>query len=192
MKHPKLKIKRCPNCSGINFTRKASDELCIIISLKGRFYIVWNYYFKNILTDWSLRGTETSLKQRNSCFSFFKFAGLWIFYILNMFFQSLPNSMNIGSIYFLLLYWLIGRFDLFKYHLHCNTCGFNIDPFNIDVILKSGYWPGSPTQVNCMIDQTVFRLWDSFRKRMPGSSEKSFMMSLSDISLMIGRVSPLL
>lgn len=82
---------------------------------------------------------------------------------------------------------LKGRFDLHKHHLLCEDCSTVIDPFTIGVLLKSGYWPGSVLSINYLIKEEVFILWDTFRKRMPGSSERAFLMSLNDISNDNGR-----
>jgi len=82
---------------------------------------------------------------------------------------------------------LKGRYDLFKYNVVCSDCGAIFDPFTLEVILDSGYWPGSPVRINYLIKEDVFVLWDTFRKRMPGSSERAFLLSLCDISKENGR-----
>ena len=83
----------------------------------------------------------------------------------------------------------LGRFDLYKYKVLCQDCNSVNDPFNVETIIKSGFWPGSLTHINYIIKEDVFSIWDSFRKRMPGSSERSFLMSLNDMAAENGRVS---
>ena len=63
-----------------------------------------------------------------------------------------------------------------------------MDPFTLETLLTSGYWPGSPVSINYLIKEEVFMLWDAFRKRMPGSSERAFLTSLCDVGYEYGRV----
>ena len=51
-----------------------------------------------------------------------------------------------------------------------------------------GCWPGSPKQFNHVFSEQLFRLWDSVRKHMPGTSETAFLRSLGNISSERGRV----
>ena len=76
----------------------------------------------------------------------------------------------------------IGRFDLFKHKVVCADCSYLYDPFNIEMLLKSGFWPGGVVNINYLVQEDVFIIWDVFRKRMPGSSQKSFLMSLNDVA----------
>ena len=55
-------------------------------------------------------------------------------------------------------------------------------------IVQAGYWPGSPTDTSYVFDQQLFQLWDSLQKRMPGTSESSFIRALEDVSAINGRV----
>lgn len=55
-------------------------------------------------------------------------------------------------------------------------------------VVQAGYWPGSPTDTSYVFDQQLFKLWDSIKKRMPGTSESSFILALEDVSVMKGRV----
>jgi len=55
-------------------------------------------------------------------------------------------------------------------------------------VVHAGYWPGSPTDTSYVFDQRLFQLWDSLQKRMPGTSETSFIRALEDVSVMKGRV----
>ena len=76
-----------------------------------------------------------------------------------------------------------GRFDLFKFLLRCNNCNFEVDIFSdVPYIIASRYWPGTVDTVTFLFDEDMFISWDSFRLRMPGSSEYGFLNSLSDIS----------
>ena len=56
-------------------------------------------------------------------------------------------------------------------------------------MVHAGYWPGSPTDTSYVFDQQLFYLWDSLQKRMPGTSETSFVKALEDVSVLKGRVS---
>ena len=71
----------------------------------------------------------------------------------------------------------------------CANCKHVGDPFSLFNIITSGYWPSSPGNLSCLISEEVFQLWDAFRKRMPGSSETSFLKSLNDQTILHGRVS---
>ena len=82
----------------------------------------------------------------------------------------------------------LGRFDLHKYTLKCEVCHNVLDPFTLDLLLLSDFWPGSPRNISYIIKISVFSLWDAFRKRMPGSSERSFLQALADIGIENGRV----
>ena len=82
-----------------------------------------------------------------------------------------------------------GRFVLQKWKFTCSCCGLFQDPFHLKNIVGSGYWPGSPKKFNLLVDEELFIFWDAFRKRMPGSSEKSFIDTLNDLSASQGRVS---
>ena len=55
-------------------------------------------------------------------------------------------------------------------------------------VVQSGYWPGSPADTSYVFDQQLFQLWESLQKRMPGTSETSFIRALEDVSAMRGRV----
>ena len=81
----------------------------------------------------------------------------------------------------------IGRYDLHWCSLVCEGCDF-VQPMSVTNIINEGYLPGSPCQVNYLFDQEEFRVWESFRMRMPGSSESAFIKALEDISSAKGRV----
>lgn len=85
-----------------------------------------------------------------------------------------------------------GRYDLHKYKVVCDDCKHLNDPFQIEVLLASGFWPGSVVNINYLIQEEVFIVWDAFRKRMPGSSQGSFLNSLADIGREYGRVRKLI
>ena len=82
-----------------------------------------------------------------------------------------------------------GRYDLNKYFLECQDCNTNTDPFTVPVALSSGFWPGNAKSMNYLFQENVLRLWDMFRKFMPGSSEQSFLRSLNSVSAEHCRVS---
>ena len=82
-----------------------------------------------------------------------------------------------------------GRYDLHWFTLMCEGCNAVQTPMSVNNIIRNGFWPGSPCQVNYLFDQEVFRVWDMFRMQMPGSSESAFIKALEDISALKSRVS---
>ena len=88
----------------------------------------------------------------------------------------------------LAMYHFLGRYDLHWFGLLCDECGIIQSPMSMKNILRNGFWPGSPCNINYLFDQEVFRVWEAFRMRMPGSSESAFIKALEDISLLRGRV----
>ena len=90
---------------------------------------------------------------------------------------------------FLCSFLLSGRFDFNDYTVVCNDCGHKINPWSLKNIIAAGYWPGSPKDLNYLFDQNLFRQWDFVQKRLPGTSEVSFLKALGDLSQAKGRVS---
>ena len=84
---------------------------------------------------------------------------------------------------------LSGRFDFNDYFAVCNFCGHKINQWFLKNIIAAGYWPGSPKDLNYLFDQNLFRQWDFLQKRLPGTSEVSFLKALGDFSQAKGRVS---
>lgn len=81
-----------------------------------------------------------------------------------------------------------GRFDLNKAIVQCTKCKTVLPSQSLTDVVQTGYWPGSPTDTSYLFDQRLFQLWDSIQKRMPGTSESSFVRALEDVSVMNGRV----
>lgn len=81
-----------------------------------------------------------------------------------------------------------GRFDLFCCSYYCTGCHEHFSPVTVEKIVMEGYWPGSPKQFNHVFSEELFRLWDSVRKHMPGTSETAFLRSVGNISSERGRV----
>ena len=77
---------------------------------------------------------------------------------------------------------------MFLFNYQCNSCGKQFSPLKMEKIITEGYWPGSPTQLNHVFSEDVFKLWDSVRKNMPGTSETAFLRSLGILSSDKGRV----
>lgn len=91
-------------------------------------------------------------------------------------------------LHYILLYFL-GRFDLNKCAVQCSSCHHaETLTWTLRDVVVAGYWPGSPTDTSYVFDQQLFFLWDFMQKRMPGTSESSFVKALEDFSLMRGRV----
>lgn len=84
---------------------------------------------------------------------------------------------------------LSGRFDFDDYVIVCTCCGHKGNPWSLKNIITAGYWPGSPKDVTYLFDQNLFRQWDFLQKRLPGTSEVSFLKALGDLSQTKGRVS---
>ncbi|XP_044171275.1 uncharacterized protein LOC122955576 isoform X2 [Acropora millepora] len=82
-----------------------------------------------------------------------------------------------------------GRFDFSNYAAICNCCGHKVNPWSLERIIAAGYWPGSPKDLTYLFDQNLFRQWDFVQKRLPGTSETSFLKALGDFSLCKGRAS---
>ena len=83
---------------------------------------------------------------------------------------------------------LKGRFCLNKWEFVCQSCHFKQQSLTLQNALRSGYFPASPKNLNTLIDEDLLVFWDSFRKRMPGSSAKAFIDTLNDLSIRNGRV----
>ena len=82
----------------------------------------------------------------------------------------------------------LGRFDFNKYAVHCRNCNDVTPSWTVRDVVQAGYWPGSPSETSNVFDQQLCRLWDSLQKRMPGTSESSFIRALEDVSAMSGGV----
>ena len=78
-----------------------------------------------------------------------------------------------------------GWFYLNKSTIQRSQCNFVSPSWSL---VHSGYWPGSPTDTSYVFDQQLFHLWDTCQKRMPGTSESSFIRALEDVSVMKGGV----
>ena len=98
------------------------------------------------------------------------------------------DSCTCCPIYILFIYLVSGRFDLDWPVYACQSCNTKVS-IDMDAILKAGYWPGSSNQLNYLFDSNLFRMWDRIQKRLPGSSENSFIKVLADISSSNGSVS---
>ena len=84
----------------------------------------------------------------------------------------------------------IGIYPLFKFTVACNAYSGISNPFSIKNLLQASIWPVSPsTKTKTFFTEQLFVLWDSVRKRAPGTSEKSFIDSLNDLIRYYGRVS---
>lgn len=88
-----------------------------------------------------------------------------------------------------LYYYFSGRFDLYLFTYSCSGCDQQFSPLTLEKIINEGYWPGGPKNFNYVFCENVFRVWDSLRKYMPGTSETAFLKSLASISSVKGRVS---
>ena len=84
---------------------------------------------------------------------------------------------------------LSGRFDFNDYIVVCKLCGHKMNQWSLKNIIAAGYWSGSPKDLNYLFDQNLFRQWDFVQKRLPGTSEVSFLKALGDFSQEKGRVS---
>ncbi|XP_028415546.1 uncharacterized protein LOC114538616 isoform X3 [Dendronephthya gigantea] len=80
-----------------------------------------------------------------------------------------------------------GRFDLYSFTYSCTGCDQQFSPLTLEKIINEGYWPGGPKNLNYIFCEDVFRVWDSLRKYMPGTSETAFRRSLASISSEKGR-----
>ena len=99
--------------------------------------------------------------------------------------QLTPRKINQCILYLI----FAGRFDFNLHSYSCSGCGAQFSPLSLERILNEGYWPGSPKNLNYVFSAGVFKLWDSIRKQMPGTSEAAFLKSIGSISSEKGRVS---
>ena len=107
---------------------------------------------------------------------------------MNMYYIHIVSHLLIDLIFYCLTLFYLGRYDLCHCTYYCNNCDEQCSPATLDKIINEGYWPGSPTTFNHAFSEDVFRLWDSVRKHMPGTSETAFLRSLGDLSRKRGRV----
>ena len=89
-----------------------------------------------------------------------------------------------------LLIFTLGRYDLdlitgYKCKNCCNVCP---DDYSIKKVVASGFWPGTPVSHSQLFSQELFEYWDIMQKRMPGVSERSFVLGLQDFSSNKNRV----
>ena len=75
-----------------------------------------------------------------------------------------------------------------KVIIQCSNCNSIILSWSLIDVVHAGFWCESPSDTSYVFDQQLFRLWDSIQKRMPGTSESSFIHGLEDVSVMKGRV----
>lgn len=80
-----------------------------------------------------------------------------------------------------------GRFDFNNCTISCSGCGYKINSWSLEKTIEAGYWPGSPKDSTYLFDQNLFRQWDFLQKRIPGTSEVSFLKALGDFSQSKGR-----
>jgi hypothetical protein len=99
------------------------------------------------------------------------------------------NQQIIVIIKYIFFLFLPGRFDLYSFSYSRTGCDQHFSPLTLNKLINEGYWPGGPKNLNYVFCEDVFRLWDSFRKHMPGTSETAFIRSLASISSAKGRVS---
>ena len=87
-------------------------------------------------------------------------------------------------------YTFLGRFDLNVITAYCCCkCGNarQSEMTTIDIV-SAGLWPGTPVNFNVLFDQELFEHFHILQKRMPGVSERSFLLGLQDFSFNKGRV----
>ena len=86
--------------------------------------------------------------------------------------------------------YVLGRFDFNKCLVKCSNCDFVCEPLSdVQLIVRNGYWPGSlKSSSSYIFHQDLFRMWNTFQKQMPGTSQKSFLEGLEEFSLAKGRV----
>ena len=83
---------------------------------------------------------------------------------------------------------LTGRYDLNCSLPFCSSCNITLPSWNLTDFVMAGYWPGSPSDPAYIFDQSLLDMWDNLQKRMPGTSESSFINGLGDFSESRGRV----
>ena len=90
----------------------------------------------------------------------------------------------------LFLFCAAGRYDLHDSAAKCLYCGCLTEQSLIHSYITRGCWPGCPTRKGRYIYmETLFELYDTLQKHMPGLSESGFIQSLESLSETRGRVS---
>ena len=85
---------------------------------------------------------------------------------------------------------ILGRYDLdlisgYKCKNCCNVCP---NDCSTKEVVASGFWPGTPISYSQLFSQELFEYWDIMQKRMPGVSERSFLLGLQEFSSNKNRV----
>ena len=75
-----------------------------------------------------------------------------------------------------------------KFYHSCATCSASFDPFTVNKLICRGFWPSNCDSIYYLFSVDLFVLWDSLRKRLPGSSSRGFIKSLEDLSTAHRRV----
>ncbi|XP_066918229.1 uncharacterized protein, partial [Clytia hemisphaerica] len=82
---------------------------------------------------------------------------------------------------------LSGKYYLHLFSLKCEDCQTTTNPFTLDSVIESGFWPSSPVKFSYLFKVGVFRFWDTLRKNAPGTSEAAFVEVLNTMRAFHGR-----
>ncbi len=84
------------------------------------------------------------------------------------------------------LFLFIGRFDLNYPEFKCSECEGVMIAAENDFI-SSGWWPGSPKNMNYLFSADLLIMWNHLVHKTPGTSERKFIETLCEISKRSGR-----
>lgn len=70
-----------------------------------------------------------------------------------------------------------GWFDFSKLNYICTACGKDLETINLAVVVKAGYWLGSPNDVSYIFHQDLFVLWNASQKEDAWNIWKCFCKS---------------
>ena len=81
---------------------------------------------------------------------------------------------------------MIGRFDLSLPEFKCSKCQ-TVEKASELQLISSGWWPGSPKRMTYLFSADLLIMWNHLVHKTPGTSERKFLETLSEISKLAGR-----
>lgn len=112
-------------------------------------------------------------------------------HLMNLFIRSADYEfcLKVVTHHWLNVIVFAGRFDINHRRYHCPVCTKVVSTSDPAVLIQSGFWPGSISDMTYVFEQDLLLHWDILQKQIPGISERSFIKSLEQFSKQKGRVS---
>uniref|UniRef100_A0A7M5WXJ8 CxC3 like cysteine cluster domain-containing protein n=2 Tax=Clytia hemisphaerica TaxID=252671 RepID=A0A7M5WXJ8_9CNID len=82
---------------------------------------------------------------------------------------------------------IAGKYYLHLYSLRCKDCDSTSNPFTLENVVGSGFWPSAPTKFSYLFHVETLQFWDTLRKNAPGTSEAAFLEVLNTMTNLHGR-----